>query len=88
MYATRGTYQWSFVTQLFHNGHPSHCGDRKTFEVMTSTKLRGTLGSLASLLGATLSHGNHDTNHTPYVGAARMLLHKHIYGINMPCLHH
>ena len=51
------------MTQLFHNGHPSHCGDRKTFEVMTSTKLRGTLGSLASLLAATLSHGNPDMNH-------------------------
>ena len=34
---TRGTYPWSFVTQIFHNGQPSHGGDRKTFEVMTST---------------------------------------------------
>jgi len=25
------------VTQIFHNGQPSHGGDRKTFEVMTST---------------------------------------------------
>jgi hypothetical protein len=25
------------VTQVFHNGQPSHGGDRKTFEVMTST---------------------------------------------------
>jgi hypothetical protein len=33
----RGTYPWSFVTQIFHNGQPSHGGDRKTFEVMTST---------------------------------------------------
>jgi hypothetical protein len=32
-----GTYTWSFVTQIFHNGQPSHGGDRKTFEVMTST---------------------------------------------------
>ena len=34
---TSGTYPWSFVTQIFHNGQPSHGGDRKTFEVMTST---------------------------------------------------
>jgi hypothetical protein len=48
-----GTYQWSFETQIFHNGHPSRDGDRTTFEVMTSTS-RGTLGSVASLLTATL----------------------------------
>jgi len=30
-------YPWSFVTQVFHNGKPSHGGDRKAFEVMTST---------------------------------------------------
>ena len=34
---TSGTYPWSFVTRIFHNGQPSHGGDRKTFEVMTST---------------------------------------------------
>jgi hypothetical protein len=34
--ATSGTYPWSFVTQIFHNGQQS-CGcDRKTFEVMTN----------------------------------------------------
>jgi hypothetical protein len=33
-----GTYPWSFVTHIFHNNQPSHHGgDRKTFEVMTST---------------------------------------------------
>ena len=37
VFPTRGTYLWSFVTQLFHNGQPSHGGDRKIFEVMTST---------------------------------------------------
>jgi hypothetical protein len=31
------TYPWSFVTQIFHNGQSSRGGDRKTFEVMTST---------------------------------------------------
>jgi hypothetical protein len=30
-------YPWSFVTQIFHSGQPSYGGDRKTFEVMTST---------------------------------------------------
>jgi hypothetical protein len=34
---TSGTYPWSVVTQIFHNGQPNHGGDRKTFEVMTST---------------------------------------------------
>ena len=34
---TSGTYPWSFVTHIFHNGHPSHGGDRKISEVMTST---------------------------------------------------
>jgi hypothetical protein len=28
---------WSVVTQIFHIGQPSHGGDRKTFEMMTST---------------------------------------------------
>jgi hypothetical protein len=32
MFTTSGTYPWSFVTQIFHNGQPSHGGDRKTFE--------------------------------------------------------
>jgi hypothetical protein len=34
---TNGTYPWSFVTQIFHNGQPSHGDDRKTFEEMNST---------------------------------------------------
>jgi hypothetical protein len=42
---TSGTYPWSFVTQIFHNGQPSHGGDRKIFEVMTLTLPKGTLGS-------------------------------------------
>ena len=54
MFTTSGTYPWSFVTPIFHNGQPSHGGDRKTFEVMTSTYLRGTIGSVASLLAAIL----------------------------------
>ena len=37
VFTISGTYPWSFVTQIFHNGQPGHGGDRKTFEVMTST---------------------------------------------------
>ena len=60
MLTTSGTYPWSFVTQIFHNGQlqPSHGGDRKIFEVMTSTLPKGTLGSVASLLTATPYQGN------------------------------
>jgi len=52
VFTTSGTYPWSFVTQIFHNGQPSHGGDRKIFEVMISTLPKGTLGSVASLLAA------------------------------------
>ena len=38
MFTTSGTYPWSFVTQIFHSGQPSHGGDRKTFKVMTLTE--------------------------------------------------
>ena len=37
VHTTSGTYPWSFVTQIFHNGQASHVGDSTTFEVMTST---------------------------------------------------
>jgi hypothetical protein len=30
---TSGTYPWSFVTQIFHNGQPSRGGDRKAFNI-------------------------------------------------------
>ena len=35
--AKSGIYPWSFVTHIFYNGQPSHGGDRKTSEVLTST---------------------------------------------------
>jgi hypothetical protein len=54
VFTTSGIYPWSVVTQIFHNGQPSHGGDRTIFEVMTSTLPQGTLGSVASLLAATL----------------------------------
>jgi len=34
---TSGTYPWSFVTEIVHNGQPGHGGDHNTFEVLTST---------------------------------------------------
>jgi hypothetical protein len=34
VFMTSGTYMWSFVTQILHNGQPSHDGDRTTFEKM------------------------------------------------------
>jgi hypothetical protein len=43
---------------------PSHGGYRNILEVMTSTLPKGTLGSVASLLAATLYQGNPDRNHT------------------------
>jgi hypothetical protein len=30
VFTTSGTYPWSFMTQIFHSGHPSRGGDRKT----------------------------------------------------------
>ena len=35
MITTNGTYPWSFVAQIFHNGRPCHGDEGKTFEVMT-----------------------------------------------------
>ena len=74
---TSGTYTWSFVTQIFQNGQPSHGGDRKIFEVTTSTLPKGTLGSVASLLGATLYQGNPDRNLKLWniVSSERYILH-------------
>jgi hypothetical protein len=62
---TSGTYPWSFVIQIFHNGQTSHDGDSNIFEVMTSTLPKGTLGSVASLLLYILSEKNHDKGETP-----------------------
>jgi hypothetical protein len=78
VFTTSGTYPWSFVTQIFQNGQPSHGGGRTIFEVMTSTLPIGTLGSVASLLTATLSQGNPDRNHKLWniVSSERYILHK------------
>ena len=63
MLTTSGTYPWSFVTQIFHSGQPSHGGVRKIFEVMTSTLPKGTIGSVASFLAANIYQANYDRNH-------------------------
>ena len=77
MFTTCGTYPWSFVTQIFHNGQPSHGGDRTIFEVMTSILPKRTLGSVASLLAATVYQGNPDWNHKLWniVSSERYILH-------------
>jgi hypothetical protein len=77
VFTTSGTYPWSFVTQIFHNGQPSHGGERKMFEVMTSTLPKRILGSVASLLAATLYQGNPDRNHKLWniVSSERYILH-------------
>jgi hypothetical protein len=68
------------VTQIFHNGQPSHGGDRKIFKVMTSTLPKGILGSVASLSAATLYQGNPDRNHKLWniVSSGRYILHMQV----------
>ena len=82
MSTTSGTYPWSFaiVTKIFHNGQTSHGGDHKIFEVMTSTLPRGTLGSVASLLAATLYQGKLDKNRKLWniVSTERYILHMQV----------
>jgi len=55
------------VTEIFHSGRRTHGGDRTTFEVMISTYPRGTLGSVASLLAATLYQGNPARNQKHWI---------------------
>ena len=80
MLTTSGTYPWSFVTQIFHNGQLSHGADHKLFEVMTSTLPKGTLGSVASLLAATLYQGNPDRNYKLWniVSSERYIFHMQV----------
>ena len=55
MFTTSGTYPWSLVTEIFHDDKPSHDDD---FNLTN-----GNIGSVASLLAATLYQGNPDRNH-------------------------
>ena len=75
------------ATQIFHNGQPSHGGNRNIFKVMTSSLPKGTLVSVASLLaasstkdiliGATSSDISYHLRdiYSIYIYAAGMLLH-------------
>jgi hypothetical protein len=53
--------------------------DRKIFEAMTNL-LKGTLGSTASLLAATLYQGNPDRNHKLWnsISSERYILHMQV----------
>jgi hypothetical protein len=77
VFTTSETYPWSFVTQIFHNGQPSHGVDRKIFEVMTSTLPKGIIGSVVSMLAAHLYQGNPDRNNKlrNIVSSERYILH-------------
>ena len=55
---TSVTYSWSYVPEIFHSGQPSHGGDRKTFEVMTSTCLLLHLLFIYSLIEKTVTVNN------------------------------
>jgi len=63
VFTTSGTYPWSFVTQEFHSGQPSHGCYSKLSQWWLEFNRRGTIGSVASLLAATLYRENPDKNH-------------------------
>jgi len=77
VFTTSGTYPWSFMTQVFYNGQPSHGGDRK---IVVMTLPKETLGSVASLSAATLYQGNPDKNHKLWniVSTERYILHMQV----------
>jgi hypothetical protein len=66
-----------FLYSYEADGQPSRGGDRKIFEMMTSTLPEGTLGSVASLLTTTLHQENPDRNHKLWniVSSERDILH-------------
>jgi hypothetical protein len=71
------------VKQIFRSGQPSYGGDRKILEVRTSDLPKGTLGSVASLLAATLYQGNPDRNHKLWniVSSERYIIHDLLPGL-------
>ena len=73
------TWMWSFFTHIFLSGLSSNDGHCKTVEVMPPTLPQGNIGSIASLLAATLYNGNPDRNRTPISGIAYQLRHVYIY---------
>ena len=78
MLTTNGTNPWSFATQIFLNDQPSHGGDSNFLCDELNFTTNKILGRVASLLTATLYHGNHklwNIISTPYTDAGGMLLH-------------
>ena len=57
------TGMWSFLTHIFLSGLSNNGGHCKTVEVMPSTLPQGNIGSVASLLAATLYNGMIGTGH-------------------------
>ena len=51
------------VTQIYHNGEPSHGGDSNIFKVMTSPLPKGTLDFNNFRVSSILYHGNPDRSH-------------------------
>ena len=80
LFATGGTYPWSFVTQISHSDQPSHGDDHNPFQVTTSTLPKETFGPVASLLAATFNQGHPDKNHKLWniVSYERYILHKQV----------
>ena len=75
VFTTSGTFPWSFVTQIFHNGQPSYGGDR-----WLQLYQEEPFGSVASILAATLYQGNPDRNQTFWniVSNERCILHMQV----------
>jgi len=48
VFTTSGTYPWSFVTSIFHNGQPSRGGDRNTES--DNKRNKRNKGSVTSLI--------------------------------------
>ena len=80
MLTTNGTYPWSYVTQIFIAVNQVMVATVKLFEVMNSTLPKGTIGSVASLLAATLYQRNPDRNHKVWniISSERFILHMEV----------
>ena len=78
------TYPWSFVTHVFHSGHPSHGGDRKS-DYLNLVKRDPWFSSVLYSINPlsmkfwwepqALAYRINWEIYTPYAGAAGMLLH-------------
>jgi hypothetical protein len=77
---TSGTYPWSFVTHIFHNGQPSHGSNRKISKWWLQLYQKETFGSVAFLLAVTLYQGSPDRNHKLWniVSSERCILHMQV----------